>query len=163
MQTRNNSNTTKWCPDCKNKTSSRQCSYNHGAYSLPCHILRKVANKTFIAYDTAFQAKRDSLDDVMPCDFEEIIYKITGANYYNNQDIPKDIILAAMLHRAFSACQPDEPDMLKYLFEYSEFCPNQINQIVVLSGEIQTFQTKLKNEWFAIPGNKEYYLHKIKK
>jgi len=139
MQTKNNSNTINWCPDCKSKTSKHQCSYNHGSYSLPCNILRKLAKKVQIAYHKVMNANKENIQDIMSYDFQNAIQDLMFVDYANKQDIEKEIILSAMLHYTFHSYEPDEPDLIKYLFELDDYSDIEITKIEILSNEIQKF------------------------
>lgn len=156
MNTNNNSNTIKFCDDCKTETSKSACSFSKRSYSLPCNILRKIAKKTSKAYNVIFQTKNS---DAMPCDFENVIDKLSEVKYFEKQLLSKNIIKKAMLFVCYDDYAPGSQSM-EDLTEYED--DFDINKCKKLANDIRIFQTKINDEWFAIPENKEYYISTLK-
>ncbi len=107
--------------------------------TLPCKVLRKIARKATISYNKVFKNS-----DAMPCNFEDVIDKITTAKYFSNLGISKEIILASILYVNYAVYTGYVYDLMEILF-YDTYEDTQIKQINILQKEISIFQTLKRN------------------
>lgn len=160
MNTINNSNTKHFCRDCKN-TSTSSCKNGCGDSILPCYILRKMAVKCTSVYNKCYKNEDNNVVDFYDeirnwCGFSH------GIKYLNNLQVRKELIMLAMSYIINS----HTGNNLDFINEFSDDIElSNSDRIIVerLYILIACTQAKINKEWFAISGNKEYYLSQIKK
>lgn len=156
MNTINNSNTIHWCKDCKHMSLSR-CKFGYGDNILPCHILRKLAKKCNAIYNECYKNEDNLINDF----FDKIIKWAYNVKYIENQKIEKELILLAMSY-VVNAHTGNDLDFINEFSNDIELDDYDRNTVEKLYESICEFQTKIRNEWFSVPENKEHYLNYIK-
>jgi hypothetical protein len=99
---------------------------------LPFNILYKISVKTQRIYDVIFSRKSG---EAMPYDFEKEIEKQTSANYFQKQNISKDVIKFAMLIKCYDNYSDDE-DYLEYLLDVTLLTKVEIQKAINLKNEM---------------------------